>query len=64
MLDGSFQILARIALSRLNVKWEPSQLEIEYNLNRITQIPIQNQVNLKSRFSRKIEWNGMKLKYV
>ena len=64
VLDGAFQTLAREALNRLGAEWEPGDLEKQYNLDQTSQIPVQGSIRLKSRFSRKIAWDGMVLKYV
>ncbi len=63
VLDGAFTVIAREALDKLKVKWQPEAAEHEYNQGKSTQIPAHGRVCLKSRFSRKIAWNGMELQY-
>ncbi len=64
VLNRSFQILAREALNRLGAKWEPENIEKQYNLEQTSQIPVKGRIILKSRLNRTIEWNGMTVKYV
>src|SRR5258708_22776714 len=45
---------ARQALTKLGVKWEPSEAEREYNEGRSTQIPVNPVVRVKGRFSRRL----------
>ena len=45
---------ARQALTKLGVKWEPSEAERDYNEGRSTQIPINPVVRVKGRFSRRL----------
>ena len=45
---------ARQALTKLGVKWEPSEAERDYNEGRSTQIPINPVVRIKGRFSRQL----------
>jgi hypothetical protein len=45
---------ARQALTKLGVKWEPSEAEREYNEGRSTQIPVNPVVRVKGRFSRQL----------
>src|SRR5258708_33020138 len=44
----------RQAVSRLGVKWEPSEAEHDYNEGRSTQIPANPVVRIKGRFSRRL----------
>ena len=45
---------ARQALTKLGVKWEPSDAERDYNEGRSTQIPVNPVVRIKGRFSRRL----------
>ena len=47
-------IIAAPALTKLGVAWEPTEWERAYNEGRSTQIPINPQVKVKGRFSRKL----------
>lgn len=51
---GGFIGAARQALTKLGVKWEPTEAERAYNERRSTQIPINPIVRVKGRFSRKL----------
>ncbi len=45
---------AQQALTKLGVKWQPSEAESEYNDGRSTQIPVNPVVRVKGRFSRRL----------
>jgi hypothetical protein len=45
---------ARQALTKLGVKWEPSQAERDYNEGLSTQVPVNPVVRIKGRFSRQL----------
>src|SRR5579863_7712934 len=45
---------ARQALTKLGVKWEPTEAERAYNEGRSTQIPVNPVVRVKGRFSRRL----------
>jgi hypothetical protein len=45
---------ARQALTKLGVKWEPSESECDYNAGNSTQIPVNPVVRVKGRFSRRL----------
>ena len=51
--DG-FVGAARQALTKLGVRWEPTEWERAYNEGRSTQIPVNPGVRVKGRFSRKL----------
>jgi hypothetical protein len=51
----------RQALDKLGVQWLPSRAEIDYNERRSTQIPVNNVLQVKSRFSRKIKYRNAEL---
>src|SRR3990167_5725022 len=42
----------RAALTRLNIRWEPSREEQDYQLGKSTQIPVNPTTKLKDRFRR------------
>ena len=52
-LNG-FTGAARQALTKLGVKWEPTEAERAYNEGRSTQIPVNPVVRVKGRFSRQL----------
>ena len=52
--QGGFIGAARQALTKLGVKWEPSEAERDYNEGRSTQIPVNPVVRVKGRFSRRL----------
>lgn len=52
----------RIALTRLNIRWEPSPEEQDYQTGRSTQIPARPTTKLKDRFRRKLRYRNMELK--
>jgi hypothetical protein len=58
--DGGFEQVAKEALDLLNVEWRPGSTEQDYN-NGSTQIPINAQVFINSRFSRKIRTDKFSL---
>jgi hypothetical protein len=45
---------ARQALTKLGVKWEPTEAERAYNEGRSTQVPVNPAVRVKGRFSRRL----------
>src|SRR6195256_474079 len=47
-----FSGVARQALDKLGVEWEPSEAERAYNEGRSTQVPVNPVVRVKGRFSR------------
>jgi hypothetical protein len=51
----------RAALNRLNVRWEPSPEERDYQAGRTTQIPVNPTTKLKDRFRRQLRYRGMEL---
>lgn len=61
LLEGGFDIVAREALDRIGVGWEPGTAEQEYNNGQTQQIPMQNMVKLKSRLRREISYQGRQL---
>jgi hypothetical protein len=58
--DG-FSGVARQALDKLGVEWEPTQAERAYNEGRSTQIPVNPVVRVKGRFSRHLRYRNTEL---
>lgn len=52
---NGFTGAARQALTKLGVKWEPTEAERAYNEGRSTQIPVNPVVRVKGRFSRQLK---------
>jgi hypothetical protein len=65
MLAGDgFGSVARRALDKLKVRWEPTTAEQAYNEGRSTQVPMTPRVRLRnSRFSRKLRYQTMELAF-
>lgn len=65
MLAGDgFGSVARQALDKLKVRWEPTTAERAYNEGRSTQVPMTPRVRLRnSRFSRKLRYQTMELAF-
>lgn len=65
MLAGSgFGSIARRALDKLKVPWEPGRWERAYNEGRTTQVPMTPRVRLSGkRFSRKLRYKSMELTF-
>ena len=55
--QSGFLSAARQALTKLGVKWEPSEAESDYNEGRSTQVPLNPVVRVRGRFSRRLR-NG------
>jgi hypothetical protein len=51
----------RQALDKLGVQWSPSSAEIAYNERKSTQIPVNNVLKIKGRFSRKLQYKNKEL---
>lgn len=58
--DG-FAGVARQALNKLGVDWEPSEAERAYNEGRSTQVPVNPVVRVKGRFSRHLHYRNVEL---
>jgi hypothetical protein len=58
--DG-FAGVARQALDKLGVDWEPSEAERAYNEGRSTQVPVNPVVRVKGRFSRHLRYRDAEL---
>lgn len=52
----------RAALTKLNVRWEPSLEEQAYQDGRSTQIPVNPDTKIKERFRRQLRYRDMELK--
>ncbi len=61
MLVDGFDTVAREALDRMHVQWEPGSAEQEYNAGKTQQVPTQNVVRLKSRLRRNIQYQGRQI---
>lgn len=63
MLHSSegFSGVARQALDKLGVKWEPTKAERAYNEGRSTQVPVNPVVRVKGRFSRHLRYRNSEL---
>jgi hypothetical protein len=63
MLHSSegFSGVARQALDKLGVKWEPTEAERAYNESRSTQLPVNPVVRVKGRFSRHLRYRNAEL---
>jgi len=51
----------RAALNRLNIRWEASQEEQDYQAGRSTQIPANPTTKLKDRLRRQLRYRDMEL---
>jgi hypothetical protein len=58
--DG-FAGVARQALDKLGVDWEPTEAERAYNEGRSTQVPVNPVVRVKGRFSRHLRYRDAEL---
>ena len=56
-----FAGVARQALDKLGVDWEPSEAERAYNEGRSTQVPVNPVVRVKGRFSRHLRYRDTEL---
>ena len=61
IIKGGFGAACKEALTRLGVSWEPGQAEKDYNTGKSTQVPVRPIVRLKSRFRRRLAYNGRQL---
>lgn len=61
---GGFTQVAREALEKLGVDWQPTEAEKAYNEGRSTQIPTMPVVKVKDRFARKLAYRNTELVYV
>lgn len=58
---GGFQAVVQEALTRLGVKWEPTEAQRAYADNRSTQIPVNPVVRVVGRFDRKMRYGNSEL---
>ena len=58
---NGFAGAARQALTKLGVKWEPTEAERAYNEGRSTQVPVNPAVRVKGRFSRQLRYGNTEL---
>ena len=58
---NGFAGAARQALTKLGVKWEPTEAERAYNEGRSTQVPINPAVRVRGRFSRQLRYGNTEL---
>jgi hypothetical protein len=56
-----FAGVARQALDKLGVEWEPTEAERAYNEGRSTQVPVNPVVRVKGRFSRQLRYGKSEL---
>jgi hypothetical protein len=58
---NGFAGAARQALTKLGVKWEPTEAELAYNEGRSTQVPVNPAVRVRGRFSRQLRYGNTEL---
>lgn len=58
---SGFAGVTRQALTKLGVKWEPTEAENAYNAGLSTQIPVNPAVRVKGRFSRRLRYLNTEL---
>jgi len=58
---NGFAGAARQALTKLGVKWEPTEAERAYNEGRSTQVPVNPAVRVRGRFSRRLRDRNVEL---
>ena len=59
--SNGFAGAARQALTKLGVKWEPTEAERAYNEGRSTQVPVNPVVRVTGRFSRQLRYGKTEL---
>ena len=59
---SGFAGVARQALDKLGVKWEPTEAERAYNQGRSTQVPANPAVRVKSRVTRHLHYGKSELR--
>ncbi len=52
--QNGFAGAVRQALTKLDVKWEPTAAELDYNAGKSTQVPVNPVLRVKGRFSRQL----------
>jgi hypothetical protein len=58
---NGFAGAARQALTKLGVRWEPTEAERAYNEGRSTQVPVNPVLRVKGRFSRRLRDRNVEL---
>ena len=58
---GGFRGASREALTKLGVKWQPTESEQAYNEGRSTQIPFNPVLRVRGRFSRRLRDKDLEL---
>src|ERR1700730_16091040 len=58
---NGFAGAARQALTKLGVKWEPTEAERAYNDGHSTQVPVNPAVRVRGRFSRQLRYRNAEL---
>jgi hypothetical protein len=53
--------VARQALDKLGVEWEPTEAQRAYNEGRSTQVPVNPVVRVKGRFARHLRYRNAEL---
>jgi hypothetical protein len=56
-----FSGVARQALTKLGVKWEPTKAERDYKEGRSTQVPVNPVVRVRGRFARHLRYRDAEL---
>ncbi len=59
---GGFIDVARQALDKLGVLWEPTEFQRAYNEGRSTQVPVNPAVKVKGRFARRLKYEDAELR--
>lgn len=59
---GGFIDVARQALDKLGVRWEPTEFQRAYNEGRSTQVPVNPAVKVKGRFARRLKYEDAELR--
>ena len=62
-LPGGFLVVCREALTRLGIMWHASDAELEYNLGKTQQVPVNSSTKLDTRFRRKLSYRGMEMRF-
>ena len=60
--QGGFIGVARQALDKLGVPWEPTEFQRAYNEGRSTQVPVNPAVRVKGRFVRRLRYQDTELR--
>lgn len=58
---GGFQLVAQQALTRLGVRWQPTDAQRAYAEDRSTQVPVNPVVKVTGRFARKLRYANSEL---